>query len=157
MPSVVKWGVAFAVGMLLLWFGWVVPSFLSVFHILLCIVLVLIILMQSGSAADLAGAFGGAGSQTAFGPRSAATFLTKATVWCATMFMLTSIVLSLHQTTGVPGINSVLSKASAPQQTSQPAKAPAPSKPAVPVHLPSPASSAPAAPAKPATPPAAKH
>jgi preprotein translocase subunit SecG len=146
MPVTAKWGVAFAIGILLLWFGWIVPVFLSVFHILLCIVLVLIILMQSGSAADLAGAFGGAGSQTAFGPRSAATFLTKATVWCAAMFMLTSIALSLHQTTGVPGINSVLSNTTAPQ-SSQPAKAPAPSKPAVPVHLPPATPSAPTPPA----------
>ncbi|HVB33815.1 MAG TPA: preprotein translocase subunit SecG [Patescibacteria group bacterium] len=148
MPAVAKWSLAFAVGALLLWLGWVVPVFLSTFHILLCVILVLIILMQSGSAADLAGAFGGAGSQTAFGPRSAATFLTKATVWCATMFMFTSIVLSVHQTPGVPGINSVLSKATAPQ-SSQPAKPPVQPKPAIPVHLP------PAAPAAPATP--AKH
>lgn len=155
MPAVAKWSLAFAVGALLLWLGWIVPVFLSTFHILLCVILVLIILMQSGSAADLAGAFGGAGSQTAFGPRSAATFLTKATVWCATMFMLTSIVLSVHQSPGVPGINSVLSKTKtaatqAKQPAKQPAKAPAQPKPAIPVHLP------PATPATPAK-PAAKH
>ncbi len=144
MPAKVKWIVAFGIGIALLWLGWLLPFFLTTFHVALTIVLVLIILMQSGSAADLAGAFGGAGSQTAFGPRSAATFLTKATVWCATMFMFTSLLLSLHAPTGTPGINSVLSKAGA-QQTSQPAK-PAP-KPAVPVHLP-PATPTPA-PAKP--------
>ena len=147
MPAVVKWSLAFAIGALLLWLGWIVPVFLTIFHVLLCVVLVLIILMQSGSAADLAGAFGGAGSQTAFGPRSAATFLTKATVWCATMFMLTSLVLSVHQSPGVPGINSVLSKAAAPQsgQHAKTAQAPAQPKPALPVHLP-------ATPATPATP-----
>ncbi|HVB98456.1 MAG TPA: preprotein translocase subunit SecG [Candidatus Dormibacteraeota bacterium] len=150
MPSVSKWSIAFAIGILLLWLGWIVPVFLSTFHILLCIVLVLIILMQSGSATDLAGAFGGAGSQTAFGPRSSATFLTKATVWCATMFMLTSLALSVHQSPGVPGINSVLSKTVA-SQSSQPAKqatAPAKPKPALPVHLPSTTPTVPAAPAK---------
>ncbi|HEV2387092.1 MAG TPA: preprotein translocase subunit SecG [Candidatus Acidoferrales bacterium] len=149
-PAKVKWVIAFAIGAGLLWLGWVVPVFLSTFHILLSIVLVLIILMQSGSAADLAGAFGGAGSQTAFGPRTAATFLTRATVWCATMFMLTSLTLSLHQTGGGPTINSVLSKSAAPK--SQPA--PAAPKPVVPVHLPP--ASPPTMPANPAKPPA-KH
>lgn len=152
MPTVAKWSFAFAIGALLLWLGWFVPAFLSSFHVLLCIVLVLIILMQSGSAADLAGAFGGAGSQTAFGPRSAATFLTKATVWCATMFMLTSLVLSIHQGTGVPGINTVLSKSSGAQTTQTTktsTKAPAkPQKPAVPAHLPTSTPTAPKAPAK---------
>ena len=152
MPKVAKWSLAFAVGALLLWLGWYVPAFLSVFFVLLCIVLVLIILMQSGSAADLAGAFGGAGSQTAFGPRSAATFLTKATVWCATMFMLAALILSIHQGTGIPGINSVLSKTTG-TQTSQTANtstnAPAqPQKPAAPAHLPPATPAAPKAPAK---------
>ncbi len=153
MPSVAKWSVAFAIGALLIWLGWLVPVFLSTFHILLCVVLVLIILMQSGSAADLAGAFGGAGSQTAFGPRSASTFLTKATVWCATMFMFTSLVLSVHQGTGMPGINSVLSSPAAAQtgKSAAPAKpkpAPAQPKPSLPVHLPSAPPATPAAPAK---------
>lgn len=152
MPSVAKWSVSFAVGALVLWLGWLVPAFLSAFFVLLCIVLVLIILMQSGSAADLAGAFGGAGSQTAFGPRSAATFLTKATVWCATMFMLAALILSIHQGTGVPGINSVLSKTSGAQTTQTTktsTKAPAkPQKPVAPAHLPASTPAAPKAPAK---------
>jgi preprotein translocase subunit SecG len=149
MPVVAKWSLAFAVGALLIWLGWIVPVFLSAFHVLLCVVLVLIILMQSGSAADLAGAFGGAGSQTAFGPRSATTFLTKATVWCATMFMFTSLVLSVHQTSNVPGLNSVLSRA-ATSETSQTPKAPAQPQPktSLPIHLPPAAPAAPAQPAK---------
>ena len=52
-------------------------------HILVCFVLVIVIMLQSGNAADLAGAFGGAGSQTAFGPRGAATFLSRSNTWCA--------------------------------------------------------------------------
>jgi preprotein translocase subunit SecG len=147
MPARVKWFIAFAIGVGLLWLGWIVPVFLSSFHVLLCVVLVLIILMQSGSAADLAGAFGGAGSQTAFGPRSAATFLTKATVWCAVMFMLTSLVISLHAPGSVPGINSVLTKSSgSTTKTTKPAPAPAKPKPTLPVHLP--ATPPPTAPAK---------
>jgi len=51
-----------------------------------CLVLIIVVLLQSGKAADLAGAFGGAGSQTAFGPRGAANVLSKATTWCAIMF-----------------------------------------------------------------------
>lgn len=151
MPLKVKWTISFAIGLALVWLGWLVPVFLSVFHILLCLVLVLIVLMQSGSAADLAGAFGGAGSQTAFGPRTAATFLTKATVWCATMFMITSLALSLHQPGPTVGGNTVLSQTSIPTSTSQPAK-PAPAKPApvqIPVHLPAtPPTSAPKTPVK---------
>jgi preprotein translocase subunit SecG len=148
MPVKVKWVIAFGIGLLLLWLGWLLPIFLTTFHVALCVVLVFIILMQSGSATDLAGAFGGAGSQTAFGPRTAATFLTKATVWCATMFMLTSLVISLHQVGGgVPGVNSVLSKTAAPAPAKS-APAPTQPKPAAPITLP-PATPAPAAPAKP--------
>jgi preprotein translocase subunit SecG len=142
MSTVAKWSLAFAVGVLLLWLGWILPAFLLALDVVLSIILVLIILMQSGSAADLAGAFGGAGSQTAFGPRSAATFLTKATVWCATMFMIASLLLSLHQPGGLPGINSVLSKTSAPQPAKS-ATPPVQTKPSAPVHLP-PATPAPA-------------
>ncbi len=150
MPAKVKWTISFAIGALLLWLGWLVPAFLIGFQVLLCIVLVLIILMQSGSAADLAGAFGGAGSQTAFGPRSAATFLTKATVWCAAMFMLASLVISIHSPTTGPNINTVLSKTTAEQtQTTTTPKPAAPAKQApakpksAPVHLPGPAPAAP--------------
>jgi preprotein translocase subunit SecG len=64
-------------------------------HIAVCVVLIMVVLLQSGKAADLAGAFGGGGSQTALGSRGAATFLTKATSTCAILFMLTSLGLAL--------------------------------------------------------------
>jgi preprotein translocase subunit SecG len=64
-------------------------------HILVCIFLVIVILLQQGKSADLAGAFGGQGSQTAFGPRGAANLLTRLTTWCAVIFMLTSIGLTI--------------------------------------------------------------
>jgi preprotein translocase subunit SecG len=64
-------------------------------HILVCVVLILVVLLQSGKAADLAGAFGGGGSQTALGSRGAATVLTKATTIAAVLFMLTSLGLAL--------------------------------------------------------------
>jgi preprotein translocase subunit SecG len=93
MPVEVKWAISFVIGGLILALGWRVPIFLHIFYVIVCFVLSIVVLLQSGSAADLAGAFGGAGSQTAFGPRGAATFLSKATAWCAVMFMITSLVL----------------------------------------------------------------
>ena len=65
-------------------------------HIAVCFVLIMVVLLQSGKAADLAGAFGGGGSQTALGSRGAATVLTKATTICAILFMLTSLGLALY-------------------------------------------------------------
>ena len=67
-------------------------------HILVCIFLIIVVLLQSGKAADLAGAFGGMGSQTAFGPRGSATLLSKATTVSAVVFMLTSLSLSILAT-----------------------------------------------------------
>lgn len=68
-------------------------TFLIIIHILICIILILAVLLQSGKAADLASAFGGAGSQAVFGPRGAATLLSKITTVCAILFMLTSLGL----------------------------------------------------------------
>ncbi|HLK66021.1 MAG TPA: preprotein translocase subunit SecG [Bryobacteraceae bacterium] len=64
-------------------------------HIIVCLFLIVVVLLQSGKAADLAGAFGGMGSQTAFGPRGSATLLSKATTISAVLFMLTSLSLSI--------------------------------------------------------------
>ena len=71
-------------------------TFLLVFvHIVVCLVLIAVVLLQTGKRADLAGAFGGGGSQTAFGTRGAATLLSKLTTSFAVVFMLTSIGLSI--------------------------------------------------------------
>ncbi len=64
-------------------------------HVIVCIFLIIVVLLQQGKSADLAGAFGGKGSQTAFGPRGAANLLTRLTTWCAIIFMLTSIGLTI--------------------------------------------------------------
>jgi len=69
--------------------------FLIVLHVIVCFVLIMVVLLQSGKAADLAGAFGGGGSQTAFGSRGAATVLTRATTVAAVMFMFTSLSLAI--------------------------------------------------------------
>ncbi|MFQ5878194.1 MAG: preprotein translocase subunit SecG [Acidobacteriota bacterium] len=68
---------------------------LYLFHVLVCVFLIGVVLLQSGKAADLAGAFGGGGSQTALGSRGAATVLSKATTIAAVVFMLTSLGLAL--------------------------------------------------------------
>ena len=103
---------------------------LTTVHILVCIFLIIVVLLQSGKAADLAGAFGGMGSQTAFGPRGSATLLSKATTASAVAFMITSLSLSILATRnmGAVGGNTVLDKAKAP--VSAPAKtAPSPNAP----------------------------
>ena len=64
-------------------------------HVIVSLFIVGVVLLQQGKSADLAGAFGGQGSQTAFGPRGAANLLTKLTTWSAVVFMLTSIALTV--------------------------------------------------------------
>ena len=141
MPKEVKWAFSFLVGAGLLWFGWRFYFALVALHVLVCLVLIGVILLQSGQAADIAGAFGGSGSQTAFGPRGAATFLSRATTWCAVMFMFTSMALAVHvRTTSGGAGRSIL------EQFSQPAPKSAAPTPVAPVQQ---------APAQPAAPPPA--
>ncbi|MGA8594391.1 MAG: preprotein translocase subunit SecG [Bryobacteraceae bacterium] len=64
-------------------------------HVIVCLFLIIVVLLQSGQAADLAGAFGGMGSQTVFGPRGSATVLSRATTWAAITFMVTSLGLAI--------------------------------------------------------------
>jgi len=136
MPREVKWAISFLVGAGLLWVGWRVYAVLIILHIVVCFTLMIVVLLQSGEAADLAGAFGGAGSQTAFGPRGAATFLSKATTWSAVMFMLTSTALTIHISSGAGRTagNSLLEQFSKPVQ-----KTTAPAPPSTPLPFPAPA------------------
>ena len=69
--------------------------FLVFIHVVICLFLIGVVLLQQGKSADLAGAFGGQGSQTAFGPRGAANLLTKLTTYAAILFMLLSITLTI--------------------------------------------------------------
>lgn len=75
-------------------------SILITIHIITCIVLIIAVLLQSGKSADLAGAFGGGGSQTVFGPRGAANLLSRVTTVCAVLFMTTSLGLWMISATG---------------------------------------------------------
>ena len=104
-------------------------SILTVMFIIVCVFLILVILLQSGKGGDVAAAFGGSGSQTAFGPRGAQKPLEKATVVAAILFMILALVFS------VPGINSPSSVVSdseggTSQPTPSPTASPLPSVPA---------------------------
>jgi len=90
-----------------------VSAILTTIHIIVCFVLIIAVLLQSGKSADLAGAFGGGGSQTVFGPRGAANLLSRATTVCAILFMLTSLGLFMISAAGT---KSALSGEEAPVQ-----------------------------------------
>src|SRR6202451_3348035 len=125
MPTGGKGAASLLVAVGLIWIGWRVSAVLVTLHVIVCFVLIIVIMLQSGNAADLAGAFGGAGSQTAFGPRGAATFLSRATTWGAIFFMMPSLTLSVKRTpTDQLGTGSIL------EQTQKSGTVPAPAKPA---------------------------
>ncbi|HEY5328893.1 MAG TPA: preprotein translocase subunit SecG [Acidobacteriaceae bacterium] len=86
---------------------------LVIIHVIVCLFLVGVVLVQQGKAGDLAGAFGGQGSQTAFGPRGASNVLTRLTTWSAVIFMLTSIGLTVTMSRATTS-RSVLSGLSTP-------------------------------------------
>ncbi len=96
---------------------------LTMLHIVVCLFLVFVVLLQSGQAADLAGAFGGGGSQTALGMRGAATILQKLTTTAAILFMLTSLSLGIVRRTETSIIDALEAPISAPAQGSEQAPA----------------------------------
>lgn len=93
-------------------------------HVLVCAVLIVVVLLQHGKSADIAATFGGAGSQTAFGPRGTATLLSRVTTWCAVIFMLTSISLTIVGSKKTSSSGSIMQdiKTPAPQSTPAPKK-----------------------------------
>src|SRR5258708_36258717 len=98
-------------------------------HVIVCFFLIIVVLLQSGKSGDIAAAFGGMGSQTAFGPRGAATALSKATTWPTVIFMVTSITLSVMASRGAGSSSSIvqgLNPAQTKTQPATPAPAPAP-------------------------------
>src|SRR5437660_682961 len=99
---------------------------ITIVHIIVCFFIIIVVLLQSGKAGDISAAFGGQGSQAAFGPRGAATTLTRATTVSAVLFMLTSVTLSINAIKHT-GPNSVLQGIkSAPAKTQPAAPAPTP-------------------------------
>ena len=109
-----------------------------VLHVIACLFLIGVVLLQQGKNQDLASAFGGGGTQTAFGPRGSANVLSRATTILAGMFMVTSLALSMLR----PGSSSVLDRVGTP-----PAPTVSPT-PAAAAGQPSPAAPAPASPAQ---------
>jgi preprotein translocase subunit SecG len=92
-------------------------ALLVTLHVIVSLILVLVVLLQTGKRADLAGAFGGGGSQTAFGARGAATFLSKATTGAAVLFMVTSLALSILSSKSSARTGSVLEEGEVPAAT----------------------------------------
>src|ERR1700751_2116740 len=130
MQGWMKWTIALLIGFAIIVLGFRFAGWLlTAFFILNCLVLIIVVLLQSGKAADLAGAFGGAGSQTAFGPRGAATVLSQATTWCAVMFMVCAMALALHSDRSAGQGNSVIYNSTKPAAT-KPAAPATPSAPA---------------------------
>ncbi|HEY7679199.1 MAG TPA: preprotein translocase subunit SecG [Terriglobia bacterium] len=129
---------------------------LTAVHVLVALILILAVLLQSARGTDIGSAFGGMGSQAAFGPRGTATFLSKATVVLAAVFMVTSISLAIlaNRSVGVGGGSILSGEEAAPAGTAPSAPA-TPSSPAgapiqvqtAPVGPEPPASASPSAPA----------
>jgi preprotein translocase subunit SecG len=111
----------------------------TILHVIVCLILIGVVLLQSGKAADLAGAFGGMGSQTTSGPRAAATVLTKATTGAAALFMVTSLSLAIIATKngGATSSGTVLERTNLP---APPAATPDPSQTQAPAGAQPPAS-----------------
>ena len=131
MPGWMKWTIALLIGFGIILVGFKFAGWLlTAFFVMNCLVLIIVVLLQSGKAADLAGAFGGAGSQTAFGPRGAATLLSQATTWCAVMFMICAMALVLRVDKAGSGAGSVLEKVSKPAPAKTAPATPAPVTPA---------------------------
>ena len=145
-----KWGIALALGFGFIVLGWRLSNswlsfLLPTFFVVNCLFLIIVVLLQSGKAADIAGAFGGAGSQTAFGPRGAATILSRATTWCAIMFMVCAFALVLRTDKSVGQGGSVLQQVSKPAPKAAPAKPqPTTPQPSVPASSSAPAGKTPA-------------
>jgi preprotein translocase subunit SecG len=107
-----------------------VNALITGIHIIVCFILIIAVLLQSGKSADLAGAFGGGGSQTAFGPRGTATLLSKVTTICAILFMFTSLGLWMLSGRGAKSVVREDQNVPAVTETKKPAETPQPQTPA---------------------------
>jgi preprotein translocase subunit SecG len=99
----------------------ILTGLLHFFYIAVCIILILVVLLQKGKRADLAGAFGGGGSQTAFGARGAANALTKLTTGAAVTFMVLALTLSVLASRRASTAGSVLDDVPDPVAATEPA------------------------------------
>lgn len=85
-----------------------ITALITSVHVIVCVILIVVVLLQHGKSADIAATFGGMGSQTAFGPRGTATALSRLTTWCAIIFMLTSMSLTFFGSRRGATSNSVM-------------------------------------------------
>ena len=119
-------------------------------HVVACLFLIAVVLLQQGKGQDLASAFGGGGSQAAFGPRGSATVLSRATTILAGLFMVTSLTLSVLRYRESSILDTVKTPAAAPSPsasaspaagggTNAPSAAPSAAAPATPAPSASPA------------------
>ncbi|HEY7406589.1 MAG TPA: preprotein translocase subunit SecG [Candidatus Angelobacter sp.] len=92
-------------------------AFITLVHVIVCLVLIVVVLLQHGKSADIAATFGGMGSQTAFGPRGTATAFSRLTTWCAIIFMITSMSLT-YFASHRSGASSVMDNVPAPTSPS---------------------------------------
>ena len=115
----------------------------TVLYVLVCFVLMLVILLQQGKGGDIASAFGGGGSQAAFGARAGATVLSRATAIGAVLFIVGAMVLGIL---GQRGPGSVVGGRAPQAPTQQVPALPAPANPAPAAPAPAPAAPAPAQP-----------
>src|SRR6202051_5196030 len=116
---------------------------ITIIHIIVCFFLIIVVLLQSGKSGDIAAAFGGMGSQTAFGPRGSATVLSKATTLAAALFMITSLTLAILATRTASSSGSILER-------QKPVNKAAPAKPNTPTTIPLPTPGGKPAPVQPA-------
>jgi preprotein translocase subunit SecG len=114
-------------------------TFLTIIHLLVCVAVVLIVLLQQGKGADIGATFGTGGSQTVFGSRGAGTFLTKLTAAAGAIFMITSLALAMIESHGIsssivktPSGNAAPAQKAAPFAPASPSGAHAPAMPASP-------------------------
>src|SRR4051812_7851901 len=121
-----------------------------VLHIMACLFLIGVVLLQQGKSQDLASAFGGGGTQTAFGPRGSANVLSRATTILAAVFMITSLALTVLRPHGTSLLDRAAPTSSAPAAPAAPAAtaAPAPAPPRPPAARAPPAPEATRPPAK---------
>jgi preprotein translocase subunit SecG len=117
-------------------------------HVVACLFLIAVVLLQQGKNQDLASAFGGGGTQTAFGPRGSANVLSRATTILAGVFMVTSLALSILR----PRTSSFLDQVQTPQASPAPAASALPAPPAAATPAPAAPAAVTPAPAAPASP-----
>ena len=106
-----------------------ITAIIVLFHVLACVALVVIVLLQSGKGAEMGAAFGGA-SQTLFGGSGGSTFMSKLTTGAAVVFMITCLLLSITAKRGLRQSNSIMNVT--PPAAQQQAKPPKAAQPLVP-------------------------